>query len=267
MYCVIQEIELKNKYMFWEVSKELKVCTTTSNNVTYYHYRYSDSKFDREIKKAYKISIHQSYRENRKVKKKQVSVGTLNYYEIATNKYCIYDYISEKKLQLLNIAYDELVKLIEAKLVPIKNKIQEEYHQTEEYKTRVRHEEIIAQYMKNKKEFEKKYGNNTYDCCYDVFGTLRNEELLEQIKKQYETYNERKNNYYSSYYNKESNNYSDNNSSSSYCNKNQSNYNEEDKAKYKKVYRTLAKAYHPDVVKDDGEMMKFINELKESWGI
>ena len=54
---------------------------------------------------------------------------------------------------------------------------------------------------------------------------------------------------------------------SSYYNNKQSNYNVEDKEKYKKIYKTLAKTYHPDIIKDDGEMMKIVNKLKEEWGI
>ena len=115
----------------------------------------------------------------------------------------------------------------------------------------------------DKKEFEKKYGKDSYDKCYDVFGELRQPELLELIKRQYEAYKQRE----YSYYKNSSGNYNSNNSYSSYHNKKQSNYNEEDKDKYKKIYKTLAKAYHPDIVKDDGEMMKLVNQLKDEWGI
>ena len=41
---------------------------------------------------------------------------------------------------------------------------------------------------------------------------------------------------------------------------------EKEKEYYKKFYRTLATKYHPDVT-GDGEAMKFLNRLKESWGI
>ncbi|ETI88392.1 DUF3102 domain-containing protein [Clostridium butyricum] len=42
---------------------------------------------------------------------------------------------------------------------------------------------------------------------------------------------------------------------------------EEDKPTYKKLYRILAKNCHPDIIKDDGQTMKLVNELKEQWGI
>ena len=80
MYCVIQEIERKT-----EVSgepKELEVYTWGYGEETVYAYRYSSERFQRPIKKAYKISIHKSYRENGKVKKKQYSITTMGYYDI-----------------------------------------------------------------------------------------------------------------------------------------------------------------------------------------
>lgn len=43
--------------------------------------------------------------------------------------------------------------------------------------------------------------------------------------------------------------------------------NEEDKPIYKRLYRILAKNCHPDIIKDDGQAMKLVNELKEQWGI
>ncbi len=40
-----------------------------------------------------------------------------------------------------------------------------------------------------------------------------------------------------------------------------------DKSKYKKLYKTLAKTYYPDIENDDGEIMRIVNQLKEDWGI
>ena len=133
----------------------------------------------------------------------------------------------------------------------------------EEYKTHKKHEDIINKYNADKKEFEKKYGKDSYDKCYDVFGELREPELLELIKRQYEAYKQRER----SYYKNSSSNYNSNNSYSGYHNNKRSSYNEEDKGKYKKLYRALAREFHPDKTKDDGEMMKLVNQLKEEWGI
>lgn len=270
MYCVIQEVELK-KQDENGAYKELEVYTVGHiiNNIetTWYRYSYGGEKFERPIKKAYKVSIHKSYRENGKVKKKQWVIGTMGYYDIATNCYWIGDCISSSKLEkLLNemeTKEEELWELINKKLDPLTDRIQKEYQETEEYKTDKNHSDIIKKYNNDKTEFEKKYGQDSYDKCYDVFGELRNPNLLEQIKKQYEEYKERERSYYENY----KSNYNSYNSHSSYHNNKISTYNKEDKDKYKKIYKTLAKAYHPDIAKDDGEMMKLVNQLKDEWGV
>ena len=48
---------------------------------------------------------------------------------------------------------------------------------------------------------------------------------------------------------------------------NQSNYTDKQKGYLKKIYRAAAAKLHPDIIKDDGEGMKFLNDLKEEWGI
>ena len=101
MYCVIQEVELKKKNVYGSY-KELKVYTTEHiiNNIktTWYRYCYGGEKFERPIRKAYKVSIHKSYREDGKVKKKQWVIGTMDYYSIATNCYWIGDCIPSSSL-------------------------------------------------------------------------------------------------------------------------------------------------------------------------
>ena len=71
-------------------------------------------------------------------------------------------------------------------------------------------------YEETKTEFEAKYGNNTYNRCYDVFGVLSNEAYLTDLKK---------------------------------------------------LYKALALHFLPDRSGDDGEMMKFVNRVKEDWRI
>lgn len=87
MYCVIQEIERKK--ITWNGEyKELKVSefrwSSNGEKSVTYNYTYGGERFERSIKKAYKISIHKSYRENGKAKKKQWVIGTMDYYYIAT---------------------------------------------------------------------------------------------------------------------------------------------------------------------------------------
>ncbi len=270
MYCVIQEVELKKKNVYGAY-KELEAYyfQMSINGVEcgHYAYRMTGDRFERPIRKAYKVSVHKSYREKGKVKKKQWVIGTMEYYAIATNCYWIGECINQSKLEkLLNemeISEEELWELVDKKLDPLIERIQSEYQETEEYITDKKYSDIIEKYNNDKVEFEKKYGQDSYNKCYDVFGELRNPNLLEQIKKQYEEYKERERSYYENF----KSNYNSYNSYSSYYNNKISTHNEEDKDKYKKIYKTLAKAYHPDIAKDDGEMMKLVNQLKEEWGI
>lgn len=270
MYCVIQEVELKKENTNGAY-KELEVYTNKYiiNNIetVWYGYSFVGERFKRPIRKAYKVSIHKSYRENGKVKKRQWVIGTMDYYSIATNSCWIGDCVTSSKLdKLLNdieISEDELWELIDKKLDPLIDKIQKEFQETEEYLTNKKHSEIIDKYIKDKEKFESIYGEDTYNKCYDVFGALRNSELLESIKRQYEEDKAYQRSYYENY----KSNYNSYNSYGSYHSNKCSTYNEEDKDKYKKIYKTLAKAYHPDIAKDDGEMMKLVNQLKEEWGI
>lgn len=269
MYCVIQEVELKKENTYGAYKKlEAYYSSLSINGVDngHYSYRYTGGRFVRPIKKAYKISIHKSYRENGKVKKKQWVICTMKYYDIATNWCWIGDYITSSKLENvlkeMEISEEELWEIVDKKLDPLIEKIQNEFQQTEEYRTHENHKDIINKYIEDKYKFEEKYGKKTYDKCYDVFGTLRNSEMLETIKRQYEAAKEYQRSYYENY----KSNYN-NNSYSSYQSNKRSTYNEADKEKYKKIYKTLAKAYHPDIAKDDGEMMKIVNQLKDEWGI
>ncbi|MDB1956613.1 hypothetical protein PMY38_07740 [Clostridium tertium] len=270
MYCVIQEVELKkeNTYgAYRELEAYYSSIIIDGVECGRYRYEYTGGRFERPIRKAYKVSIHKSYRENGKVKKKQWVIGTMSYYAIATSAYWIGECVQSSKLKkILNemeISEEELWELIDKKLDPLIEKIQKEYQKTEEYITDKKHDEILVKYSEDKNRFESIYGKGSYDKCYDVFGTLRNSEMLENIKRQYEAAKE----YQRSYYENFRSNYSNYNSYSSYQSNKGSTYNEEDKNKYKKLYKTLAKAYHPDIVKDDGEMMKIVNQLKEEWGI
>ena len=268
MYCVIQEIELKKENTYGEY-KELEAYYTSwaidGVEGGTYSYRYTGDRFKRPIKKAYKISIHKSYRENGKVKKKQWVICTMSYYDIVSG--CgswIGDYCNlNSKCESIGITEEELCELVYKKLDSLVEKLEKEYQQTEEYKTHEKHREIIDKYLSKKYDFENKYGKGSYDKCYDVFGTLRNKEMLDNIKRQYELVKEQERRYYENF----KSNYNSYNSYSSYQSNKVSTYNEEDKERFKKLYKTLAKAYHPDIAKDNGDMMKLVNKLKEEWGI
>lgn len=268
MYCVIQEINLKKENTSGAYKELESYCSNWSINgegIKRYYYRYTGDRFERPIKKAYRISIHESYRDKGKVKKKQKVICTINYYDIIDLGSYVGDYCLriEDKAKELGLTEDELMDMIYEKFDPIIEHIESEFKTTEEYKVSSKHKEIINRYLEDKRAFEEVYGSNTYDYCYDVFGELKEEKKLKDIKRQYEANKE----YESSYYENFKNNYNYNSNYSSYFNTKQNNYSEEDKKKYKKMYRALSAKFHPDVYKDDGEMMKFINGLKEEWGL
>lgn len=267
MYCVIQEIERKT-----EVSgepKELEAYTWGYGEETVYAYRYSSERFIRPIKKAYKISIHKSYREDGKVKKKQYSITTMGYYDIY--EFPLEDFASRKIEDLareLGVTEEYIYKLIYKKLDPLYEQIREEYEQTEEYKTSRKHSEIIRKYNEAKRKFEQKYNSMKFDRCYDVFLNLRNKDFLDQIKTEYKQQQQAYENY-RSYYSNNYSNYNYNNSSSYQVNS-KSNYNNEDKKILKKMYKKLAMEFHPDRNNNSDESqraMQIINDLKDEWEI
>lgn len=266
MYCVIQEIENKklNPYGAYKELEAFQLDWSINGEPNKYLYQYAGERFERPIRKAYRISIHQSYRKDGRVKKKQWSICTMGYYDLIESS--LYDFIKEDKLknQLkeMNISEDEFYKLVYKKLDPLIEKVTKEFEQTEEYKTSQEHKKILDKYNKTKEEFESKYGQNTYDYCYDIFGVLRNEEILNNIKRQYENKKEYEGSYYESY----QSNYNDYNFGS-YFKTNTSNYTEEEKAYLKIIYKAAAMKLHPDIKKDNGEGMKFLNKLKEEWGV
>lgn len=269
MYCVIQKIDLKKENQYGE-HKNIEVYETnwTIKGVRgcTYGYTYSAERFKRPIKKAYKISIHHSYRENGKVKKKQWVICTMEYYSIAEGVTDIQEYHIlarwEDKLKAIGISEDKLYDLVYKKLDPLIEQIQSEFHKTDEYKAYKEHRSTIEQYKKAKRDFESVYGDSTYDYCYDVFGELRNKDKLEEIKQRYKQQQDYQRRCYEEQYsNHNSYNYS------SYQEKSSSTYTDQEKVFLKKIYKAAALKLHPDTSEDSEECMKFLNNLKEQWGI
>lgn len=270
MYCVIQKVENK-KFNPYGAHKELKVTSTTwtinGETRTKYSYCYGSERFERPVKDAYKISIHKSYRENGKIKKKQWVICTMGYYDFL--EFWPGDRIThsalQSKLTEIGISESELWEMVYKKLDPIIGQIKKEFEISEEYKGQKKHEAILQEYRNNKYKFEEKYGTDTYDYCYDIFGVLKNDKYLKELKVMYELKQEQQRSYYDNF--KSNYNYNNQDSYSSYFNIKQSNYTEDERKMLKKIYKTLAMNYHPDKCKDDGEMMKLINKLKEEWKV
>lgn len=273
MYCYIQKIQMKSSNSVG-CGKDLYITETkwSANGSSYvsYGYTYSEEKFERPIKTAYKISIHdKSYRDDKgMVRKKQYHVTTIKYYDLVD--YSWYDCIINSKIddiaEKMGIDSEIVWKEIETKLDALQDKIKAEFAQTEEHRVKMQHDAIIQEYQTNKHKFAEKYGvkEHEYDMCYDVFGMLRNAEYLEKIKKEHKSrkeYEEKSRSYQREYYSNYnySNDYRKNSSIGGLS-------SEKEKEYYKKFYRTLATKYHPDVT-GENETMQFLNKLKEQWGI
>ena len=274
MHCYIQELQMKSSNSIG-CGKELCVTTTswTMNGVPYtsYGYTYSEERFERSIKTAYKVTLHgKSYRNQKgQVTKKQYHVTTIKYYDLVDFSW--YDCVINGKVddiaEEMDIDPDLVWEEITKKLDALQNKVNAEFAQTEEYKTKEKQDAILREYRTKKHKFAERYETqeNEYDRCYDIFGKLRNSEYLEKIKREYTSrkeYEERSSSYQRDY----QSNYSYYSGSYGTGSLNSGLSTEKEKEYYKKFYRTLATKYHPDII-GDNEPMQFLNKLKEQWGI
>lgn len=253
------------------VHKEIKVSETSysfmNEGLTIYGYSYSEERFERPILDAYKISVHHSYRENGKVKKKQWSICTMSYYELLT--YSLFDCAGSKIESLAtewDMSEEMIYDMIHDKLDPLVERIRAEYEQTEEFEADVIQRAIIITYEEARIKFEKEYGSDTYKYCYDVFGELRNPEHLDKLKADKKAREEYAKRSYEESFKRNYSNYSSG-SGSSYSIGESSNYNEDEKKLLHEMYRMASKKFHPDVCGDNGDKMKFLTKLKEQWGL
>lgn len=266
MFCVIQELQRKKPALPGGY-KELKAypLQMSINGVrqkTKWLYEHTGERFERPIRTAYKISIHESKRVDGVVTKRQYTVTTVGYYDLA--EYWIGDCIKSGKLEAiaaeLNTSTDTLWEIINAKADPLEARIKAEYQQTDEYKTKTKHEKILREYQRLKQAFSKGYGVDAdeYDYCYNVFGEVMNQAYLDEIIKAADRRQS-----YGSYYESSGSTYSDSKLFGS------SAYTAEEKERLKRFYRSLSKLYHPDVNHDptsNGDMV-LLNRLKEEWAI
>lgn len=271
MFCVIQTLQRKKNnpygdYKKYEVSSmTIKFPDGTSKTKYSYYPDYEAGRFERPCREAYRISIHESRRESGKVVKKQCAIATIGYYDFAA-WFCLYDYIDSgisRAVDVFGVDYEVLFSLVERKVQPLGDKIQKEFHRSEEYRARRQREKVEKAHQAAKKKFGEQYGvdPDEYDYCYNIFGELMEEEYLNKIiqqqKEAYRSYQEYSRSTYSG------------GGSSSYSIPSVSTYSESETAILKQFYRSLSKAYHPDLNpgKDTTAEMQLLNKLKESWGI
>lgn len=273
MFVVIQEVKVKTVPRGEGKAIEVYETHYSAGGEAYceYDYRYSDECFERPVRNSYRISIHESYRENGKVKKRQTAICTIGYYDVVDWGDWIGDYVRggmEEKAEALGLEESELEEMVYRKWNPIAERILAEYQQTEEYAAREEHRRIISEHDRRVDAFVKLYGveRNEYRRCYDVFGKLRNPAYLEKIKAGYEArmeYERQSRKQSRRYYEEFTGNYRASGGAAA-CG-----YDETEKAILKKFYRTLSKIYHPDSNPDrdiSGEMT-VLNRIKGEWGI
>lgn len=277
MFCVIQEVKTKTASKGEPKGIEVYESHWSVDGKDYcsFGWKYSEERFECPVRKSYRISIHESHRENGKVKKRQTVICTVRYYDVVDYGADIDDYVLgglESKADVLGISADKLSDMIYKKWNPIADKILLDFKQTEEYKTREENRRIINEHNQRVDVFTKKYGVDRYeyDYCYDVFGELRNSEYLKKIEADCEVrkeYERRSQEQSRSYYEKFYSNYGGR--EGGYCGSVSGICSEENKAILKKFYRTLSKAFHPDSNpdKDTSEEMKMLNQLKGEWGV
>ena len=261
MYCVIQKLKVKSPFTISFI-KDINVVTYNNDAVTTYGYE----TVEEELKSytRYKISLHESYREDGVIKKRQYYIITVDALDLAYDGYYpIEDCITEEKLEYImeqtGKTKEEIEEIFRSKVEPLTNKMQQCLEQKELYKVHRRHLQTLSCYRMKKCDFEKVYGVGTYDQCYNVYGDLMNGKRLEYIKQIKKTKEE----YERSYREKQNSNYWDN--FSSYFNKPASNYTEQETKLLKEAFKLLAKKYHPDKNpdKDTTEIMVAINNLKD----
>lgn len=266
MYCVIQEVPLKKPDTHGEY-KEIAVdsysFTINGNMIKKYTYTKGGGQYERPVRKAYKISVHESYRENGRVRKRQTSICTIGYYDIIDWGDWIGDHCNlDAKAESLGVTAEELTDMIYGKFQPITDRVMEEYQQTEEYAAKKEHERILNEHRSREEKFNKKYkGLGEYSECYDVFGTLREPERLKQIETQYrfrQEYEEKSRSYWEDYWSNYTGSF------------NMADTIDPQKAEaYKAIYKAAAKALHPDANpgRDTSGAMQVLNELKQQWGV
>ena len=190
MFCVIQKIWRKRPESCGEYREieAYQVSWTIEDKPPMWDWRYTGGRFERPHLEAYKITLHQSYRESGRVKKRQYTVCTMSYYDFCSTWWgeCI---VGGKTALAEKLGMDaaELCRIIDAKVEPLSERIRAEFEQSAEYITQQEHERIKTVHWAAQSQFCEKYGvdKSEYDRCYDVFGQLRNKEYLKQIKAEY----------------------------------------------------------------------------------
>lgn len=273
MYCVIQQVMRKKTDVLGEhkeiIPYPLEMSINGVAQVPIWRWDWSKERYERPHREAYKISLHQSFREGGAVRKRQHSVCTMSYYDLCDGCGWWGDFIiggDSVLAEKLNMDPAELCDIIESKLGPLRKRLEAEFHQSPEYLARQDHERILADYMAKQDRFCSRYeaSKDDYNRCYDVFGALKNREYLEQIKAEHKARKENERRYQETWRSTY-----ERHTGGSYSVSSASTYTEDEKGILRQFYKSLSKTYHPDLNpgKDTTSVMQLLNRLKESWGL
>lgn len=272
MYVSIQKIY--GKSMVYGYAKDVVTIKTSIGTTTRYGWEYSEEKFERE-NYSYKIVVKESFRQNGRVKQKQVVMGTFHWFDFIDHYVYGDEHFDEKLIATfpdrqedIDAIYDE----IDRKINLIEREESDKWHGSKEYIVHNKYLEMIRKYELEKKTFDMLYGENYFEQIYDVHLKVRNQDLYKQLskiraekiksdkaKQEYERRSREEQQ-------KKWDDFYKNFTSGSYSIGSYGNYTDNEREYLKKFYRVLATKFHPDVIGDNAPM-QFLNKLKEQWGV
>lgn len=274
MYVSVQKIFGKSKV--YGYPKDVVTTQTDLGTTTRYGWEYSEEKFERE-NYSYKITVKESFRQNGRVKQKQVVMGTFHWFDFIDHYVYPDDWFYVKLEEIFpNRTQDQIntvCDVIDKKVSIIEREECDKWHGSKEYKVHNKHLNMIRKYESKKVVFDELYGEDIFEQIYDIHLKVMNQDLYEELpkiraekkktdeeKREYERRSrEERQKQWDDFYKKYT--------SGSYSIGSDSNYTDNEREYLKRFYRVLATKFHPDVLEGDNEPMQFLNKLKEQWGI
>lgn len=269
MYLSVQKIKGKLK----RYGHPIGVVTYQENigTTTYYRWKYTDEKFERP-NISYKFVVKESYRDHGKVKQRQLCLGTIFWFEFMEERQELFTEWNQQKIREKFNPTAGQMKQLEKDCNKAVDKIEDgkdfKWVDSREFRTFAKYNNYVVDWKNKKEFFDKQYGEGYFEQVYDFYCNVRNKSLLKQLEKDKQEKDKKENEkweaekrFYQEAYDRvwEEQKRRILNKGSQFSN--------EEKGYLKQFYRTLAKNYHPDLVHDDGEAMKFLNKLKDQWGV
>lgn len=270
MKCIIREKEQPGNQSIGE-PKEIIVDTTewekNGQHGHTYSYHMSKERFERSNSKRYDIFIDRDS-EPPEGAEREAKLGTMGYYEFVDFDYLKFfgEHVIENTAKQLQVSSEEILETIREPLTQLQQTIRQEFAESEEFKAKKEHEEVIQRYEKAKRDFSMQFGFSgvDYDRCYNVFGQLMDAEYYSKLQKILHDREQMKN---------ESRRFRKEESQKRFHEylhaSTNVDYTEKEQMILVKFYKMLAKKFHPDAnpQKDTSSEMTLLNKLKRQWHI